>query len=171
MVEIRSGAGRTKMGRIGKVDRRSGEDRRTRGGFTFKSLFYNGKREEIRRQEDYRRVFFLDRYSTTIFAAIMAVLFLSIMDALLTLILIDHGAKELNPVMAFFLEIEPKIFMTVKYLLTCTSLVIILIFRNVFVRCVKIYSSTLFSVFIGVFMTVIAWELFLIYRVVVSGTQ
>jgi len=116
-------------------------------------------------------VFFLDRYSTTIFAAIMVILFLSIMDALLTLILIGHGARELNPVMAFFLEIEPKIFMTVKYLLTCTSLVIILIFRNVFIRCVKIYSSTLFSIFIGVFMTVIAWELLLIYRVVVLGEQ
>jgi hypothetical protein len=148
------------------VDRRSGKDRRAKRGVTLRSLFTYGKREDIRREEDKCRIFFVDRYSSTIFAAIVLTLFLTVIDALLTLVLTGYGAHEVNPIMAYFLAIEPKIFMTVKYLLTCTSLFICLIFRNVFLRCVRIYSSTLFSVFIGVFMTVIAWELFLIYRVV-----
>jgi hypothetical protein len=149
------------------ADRRSGRDRRAKRGFTLRSLFTYGKREEIRREEDKSRIFFVDRYSSTIFAAIVLTLFLTIVDALLTLVLTGYGAHEVNPVMAYFLAIEPKIFMTVKYLLTCTSLLICLIFRNVFLRCVRIYSSTLFSVFLCVFLTVVAWELFLIYRVVI----
>ena len=149
------------------VDRRSGKDRRAKRGFTLRSLFTYGKREDIRREEDKCRIFFVDRYSTTIFAAIVLTLFLTVVDALLTLVLTGYGAHEVNPVMAYFLAIEPKIFMTVKYLLTCISLFICLIFRNVFLRCVRIYSSTLFSVFICVFVTVVAWELFLIYRVVI----
>ena len=149
------------------VDRRSGKDRRAKRGLTLKSLFTYGKREDIRREEDKCRIFFVDRYSSTIFAAIVLTLFLTIVDALLTLVLTGYGAREVNPVMAYFLDIEPKIFITVKYLLTCISLLICLIFRNVFLRCVRIYSSTLFSVFICVFVTIVAWELFLIYRVVI----
>jgi len=148
-------------------DKRSEVDRRANRGFTLKSLFLCGNREEIRRQDDKRKIFLADRYSTTLFAAIVLILFFSVIDGLLTLILTGHGAKEINPLMAYLLEIEPKLFMTVKYLLTCVSLVIFLIFRNIFLQKIRIYSSTLFSIFICVFATVIMWELFLLYRVVI----
>ena len=147
-------------------DRRSAVDRRANRAFTLKSLFTYGRREEIRRHDDKRRIFLADRYSTTIFAAIVAILFFSVIDGLLTLILLGHGAKEINPLMAYLLEIEPLLFMTVKYLLTCVSLVDLLIFRNVFLQKIKIYSSTLFSVIICIFVTVIIWELFLLSRIV-----
>jgi hypothetical protein len=159
------------MDQCESVDRRSGKERRAKRGFRFKKLFMNGRREEIRRRDDQSKIFLVDRYSSSIFAAIVLILLLSVIDALLTLILIDHGAHEINPLMAYLLEIEPKIFMTVKYLLTCASLFIFLIFRNIFLRSIKIYSSTLFTVFICVFVTVIAWELFLIYRVVFSAEK
>ena len=155
------------MDECDRGDRRSGVDRRAKRKFTLKSLFISGKREEIRRQEDKRKIFVADRYSTTIFAAIVVILFFSVIDGLLTLMLLGHGAKEINPLMAYLLEIEPKLFMTVKYLLTCVSLVIFLIFRNIFLQRIRIYSSTLFSIFICVFATVIMWELFLLYRVVI----
>ena len=131
----------------------------------------NGRREEIRRQDDQSKIFLVDRYSSSIFAAIVLILLLSVIDALLTLVLIDHGAQEINPLMAYLLEIEPKVFMMVKYLLTCTSLIIFLIFRNVFLRSIRIYSTTLFSIVIGVFTTVIVWELFLIYHVVIIADK
>jgi hypothetical protein len=156
-----------KMDECDSEDKRSGVDRRAHRGFTVKSLFLYGNREEIRRQDDKGKIFLADRYSTTIFAAIVVILFFSVIDGLLTLILLGHGAKEINPLMAYLLEIEPKLFMTVKYLLTCVSLVIFLIFRNIFLQRIKIYSSTLFSIFICIFVTVIMWELFLLSRVVI----
>ncbi len=154
------------MDKCYRGDRRSDVDQRVNRGFALKSLFVCGRREEIRRQDDKGKIFLADRYSTTIFAAIVLILFFSVIDGLLTLILIGHGAKEINPLMAYLLEIEPMLFMAVKYLLTCVSLVIFLIFRNVFLQRIKIYSSTLFSIFICIFVTVIMWELFLLSRVV-----
>ncbi len=159
------------MDKCYRGDKRTGVDRRVNRGFSLKSLFIYGKREEIRRQDDKGKIFFADRYSTTIFAAIVVILFFSVIDGLLTLILLGHGAKEINPLLAYLLEIEPKLFMTVKYLLTCMSLVIFLIFRNIFLQRIKIYSSTLFSIFICIFVTVIMWELFLLSRVVISGSN
>lgn len=155
------------MDKCYRGDKRSGVDQIVNRGFTLKSLFTCGRREEIRRQDDKGKIFLADRYSTTIFAAIVVILFFSVIDGLLTLMLLGHGAKEINPLMAYLLEIEPKLFMTVKYLLTCVSLVIFLIFRNIFLQKIRIYSSTLFSIFICVFATVIMWELFLLYRVVI----
>ncbi len=154
------------MDKCYRGDRRSNVNRRVNRGFALKPLFTCGRREEIRRQDDKSKIFLADRYSTTIFAAIVLILFFSVIDGLLTLILIGHGAKEINPLMAYLLEIEPMLFMAVKYLLTCVSLVIFLIFRNVFLQRIKIYSSTLFSIFICIFVTVIMWELFLLSRVV-----
>ena len=154
------------MDKCYRGDRRSDVDRRVNRRFTLKSLFVWGRREEIRRLDDKGKIFLADRYSTTIFAAIVLILFFSVIDGLLTLILLGHGAKEINPLMAYLLEIEPMLLMTVKYLFTCASLVIFLIYRNVFLQRIKIYSSTLFSIFICIFVTVIMWELFLLSRVV-----
>ena len=159
------------MDKCYRGDRRSDVDRRVNRRFTLKSLFVWGRREEIRRLDDKGKIFLADRYSTTIFAAIVLILFFSVIDGLLTLILLGHGAKEINPLMAYLLEIEPMLFMTVKYLLTSVSLVILLIFRNVFLQRIKIYSSTLFSIFICIFVTVIMWELFLLSRVVIFGSN
>ena len=104
-----------------KTDRRSGNDRRDRKRFNIRELFVYGRRENIRRQEDIREIFHVDRYSTALFGAIVAILFLSVMDAFLTLFLIDHGAVEINPLMAYYLNIGPLTFIVVKYLLTSLS--------------------------------------------------
>ena len=145
---------------------RRGQDRRTDQKARLKYLLFNGRRERIRREEDSRKVFFFDRYHPKFFAAITAILMLSIFDALFTLILIDHGSTELNPVMAYFLEHGLLPFIVVKYCLTSSGVVILLIFKNVFLTKVKIYTHSLFSAVIIVFSAVIAWELFLIFTVI-----
>ena len=51
------------MDQCNGVDRRTGKDRRAKRGFRLKSLFMNGKREEIRRQDDQSKIFLVERYS------------------------------------------------------------------------------------------------------------
>jgi hypothetical protein len=144
-------------------ERRCGKDRRqdTRGNFRY--FLINGRRESARREEDKARIFFFDRYNQRIFSAITAILMLSIFDALLTLMLIERGSSELNPVMAFFLEHGPLPFIIAKYLLTSFGVVVLLIFKNVFINKIKMYTHSLFSCVILAFSTVIAWELFLLF--------
>ncbi len=146
-------------------DRRSGEDRRSHDMPEIKSLFSYGRRTKIRRQEDKVKTSYFDQYSPSLFAAIILILFLSIIDALLTLFLVDYGAKEINPVMAYFLKFGPFTFISVKYFLTCYSVIVLLIFNNVFFRKIKIYARSLFPCAIGMFVIVIGWELFLTFRI------
>jgi len=85
-------------------------------------------------------------------------------DALLTLLLTSHGAVEINPIMAYYLNIGPYTFLAVKYILTCLAIFIILLCQNIFLRTIKIYTRSLFYVIIAVFMTVVIWQFYLIYK-------
>ena len=148
------------------LDRRSGKDRRNQSGMNIRSLFTGGKRETIRRKDDTHKRFYVDRYSSIFFALIVIILFLSVIDALLTLILIDNGAAEMNPIMAYYLKIGPYTFLAVKYTLTSIGVINLLIFRNIFLRIIKVYTRSLFYIIIAVFMTVVVWEFYLIFNVI-----
>ena len=144
-------------------EKRRGEDRRKNNKARLKYLFFNGRRERFRREDDRQKAFFFDRYHPKLFAAITAILVLSICDALLTLILIERGSSELNPVMAYFLEYGPLTFIIAKYLFTCFGVFILLIFKNVLLSKINIYTYSLFPCVIIAFSAVILWELFLIF--------
>ncbi len=147
------------------LNRRSGKDRRSHDAPEIKTLFIYSRRKKIRRKEDKHHIVYFDQYGSGIFVAIVSILFLSIIDALLTLFLIDCGASEINPIMAYFLNFGPFTFVSVKYFLTCYSVVVLLIFNNVFLRKIKIYTRSLFSYAVGVFVIVVGWELFLTIRI------
>jgi hypothetical protein len=148
------------------VEKRAGRDRRRQQFPRLKYLLLSGRRASARRQEDRYRTFYFDRYSSKLFVAIVAILFLSVLDALLTLYLIDSGSTELNPVMSYFLRYGPFAFMVAKYALTCAGVVILLLFRNAILKRSATHTRHLFSYIIGAFSTVIMWELFLILFVV-----
>lgn len=146
-------------------EKRLGIDRRTNNKSRLKYLLFNGRRERSRRDEDRGKAFIFDRYNQKLFLAITVILVLSILDAALTLVVIQRGATELNPVMAYFLEHGTPTFIVAKYVLTSIGVLILLIFKNVFLTKIKIYTHSLFPCVILVFISVIVWELFLIFRV------
>lgn len=147
-------------------ERRSRKDRRKTARPVIRSLYRGGKREIIRRREERNIIFWADRYSQTLFGAIVLILFFSVLDGLLTLFLIDHGATELNPVMAYYLDVGPYAFFSAKYLLTSVAVVILLLCQNAFLRTIRIHTRSLFFVIVAAFMSVVAWELFLIFHVI-----
>ena len=144
-------------------EKRCGLDRRSNKKASLKFLLFNGRREGIRREEDREKVFFFDRYNPKLFAAIMAILMLSLFDGLLTLYLVSNGSSELNPVMAYFMKSGPFPFVVAKYLLTTAGVLVLLVFKNVFLTGVNIYTHSLFSCMIAAFSAVIIWEMLLIY--------
>jgi hypothetical protein len=143
-------------------EKRSGSDRRKSRFPQLKYVLFSGRRERQRRASDKQQFALYDRYSPRIFAAIIAILFLSVMDALLTLFLIEQGSRELNPIMALSLKGGPFTFFAVKYSLTSMAVVIFLIFKNTYVRRLRLYTSSIFSWVIALFGAVVTWELFLI---------
>ena len=101
--------------------------------------------------------------------AILAVVFLSIVDGFLTLFLIGRGAYEVNPVMAYLLDVSPSTFVIVKYALTCMAALIVLMLRNVIIRRIKLPTHVLLYFFAGIFAAIVAWELYLTSAVINWG--
>ena len=147
------------------INRRSGRDRRKSNIPGIKSLLRHHRRKNSRRKEDTHRFIFFDQYGKGIFVAIVSILFLSIIDALLTLLLVDFGASEINPIMAFYLQLGPYAFVFAKYFLTASSLIVLLIFSNYYIRKPNIHVRSLFRYTAVLFCMVIGWELILVLRV------
>ena len=110
-----------------------------------------------------KRFFVVDRYSTTLFGVIVVILFLSAVDALLTLFLINRGAYEVNPIMAYYLSLGPYHFFIVKYGLTSLAVFVLLMFRDIFLRSIGVFTHSLLYFIAGVFLVVVAWELYLVF--------
>jgi hypothetical protein len=157
----------TEQNTIG-INKRSGKDRRDKSGFKIRSFLFGGRREKIRRREDTRRIFYVDHYSSGLFAIIVSILFLCVVDALLTLFLLDHGAYEVNPVMAYFLEFGPYTFFASKYLLTIIPTICLLMFRNIVLRTMKISTRSVLYLMAGFYLAVVVVELYLVSNVAYS---
>jgi hypothetical protein len=151
---------------IVSVERRSITDRRNKSSISIRSLLFGGRRETIRRHEDKHKLFYVDRYSQFHFVAIVLILFLSVVDAVLTIVLINHGAYEVNPIMAYCLDVGPYAFLSIKYSLTSVGLIILLMLRNIFMRPLRIFAGSLFYCFLVAFIGVVLWQFFLFFRII-----
>ena len=147
------------------LSNRSGKDRRTKSGFNIRSLLSGGKREKIRRQEDTRRIFYVDQFSPRLYITSTAIVFLSALDALLTLNLLHRGAYEVNPVMALFRQFGPYTFFISKYLLTIIPVIVLLMFRNIALRMIKISTCTVLHILAVFYVAVVSWEIYLFLKV------
>jgi len=144
-----------------RLERRSGQDRRKQQ--LSKKLFFKGVRESMRRAEDRNRIAIFDRYKPPLFIGMMIVLGLSILDAILTLILLSQGAKELNPVMRYYLNHGPQVFIFVKYGLTVLPMFIILFANEALTDRYRIGAGNLFHVSAAFFGSVVIWEFYLLF--------
>ena len=116
----------------------------------------------IFREEDRKRPVCLDRYGTLLFVVIMSIICVSLLDALLTLILVaEHGAQEMNPILAVYLNIGAKTFIFVKYMLTVASIFILLLYKDAITQRFRTgrFSFVLVAL---VFGSVIIWEAYLL---------
>ena len=146
------------------VERRSGIDRRTRRFGDIRWLIKTGRRRRLRRLSDRRKLFLFDYYSPSLFYIFSLILMLSVVDALLTLWLVDKGATEINPLMAYYLTHGPEVFMAVKYMLTAAAIFIAVVFHYAFVTVFRFSLKRVLSVLASCFALVVGWEIFLIMR-------
>ena len=150
------------------IERRSGYDRRQQTAIIFRLFKGEGNRKTIRRQEDRDRIFLADQYSPLLFATICTILFLCVIDALLTLFLINHGAYEIIPIMAFLMKIGPYTFFIFKYALTCIVMFGLFLFRKVVIIKLNVSAHSLLHLLAWIYVSVIVWELYLVYNVIDS---
>jgi hypothetical protein len=142
-------------------ERRSGKDRRNYRRSFIKRLRKRGMREYARRAEDRQRITAFDKYPRPLLIAIIVVLCLSLLDGLLTLILIAQGATELNPIMDYFLSYGANAFLLAKYSFTVLSVIIIVIAKEPISIRYRV-STGILHVFAAFFGAVVVWEFYLL---------
>ena len=106
---------------------------RERRSQTFRALVTGGwyaRRRNPRRAEG-ARPGHVDWHAPQWFAAALLVLLLSMADTLLTVVLIEHGAIEINPLMAPFVVGNTPGFAFLKLALTATAVTILVVLTRV----------------------------------------
>lgn len=144
------------------VERRSGKDRRLKRFSVWNTISGRGKRKTRRRAVDRQKITIFDHYHTSLFIGIIIVLGLSLADGLLTLILVSRGARELNPIMDYYLQNGPHTFLLVKYGLTASSIFIVIMLDEVLASRYRFGSKTILSLFTSAFGSVLIWQWYLL---------
>ena len=91
----------------------------------------------------------------------VALVLLCAMDTAATLILIKHGASELNVVMASLINTGERYFINTKIALTALSVIPLVVYRDFYI-CRKFRIAGFFVLLLGVYGTLVTYELALL---------
>lgn len=141
-------------------NRKSG-DRRANRKPSLKYVIFGGRRKRARRHEDKNELFIADQYEPRLLIIIGILLILSLTDGFCTLYLLERGAREINPLMAYLISLGPVPFIFGKFALTSCGIVCLLVLSNMYFRPLRMHIRTIFPVLIVFFAIVIAWQIFL----------
>jgi len=100
--------------------------------FSLRSLFgalFTLRRRRSRRKDDQLNTY-IDWYEPWPLVASVVIILLSSLDAFLTLILLNHGAVELNVLMDWLIKMDIRTFAAVKLAITGLALVILVLHFN-----------------------------------------
>lgn len=142
-------------------ERRYRADRRSRPWWSVCYGSFNPRRRTPPRRVDDSRFHSLDWHSAHLLAVAIGILLLCVADAFLTLVLLQAGAAEINPVMALLLYRSVAAFAVLKISMTgtCTiSLVILARYR--FMRLLRV-EWVLYGVLIT-YMGLIGYEIWML---------
>jgi len=126
--------------------------------------FFGGRRRTVRREEE-RDGAFVDVHGPRIFAFVLAIVGLNLLDAWFTLLFLSHGGKELNPLVQGVLDLgsHPWPFVLMKTLgigIACAFLTLTKHFRSARVG--------LWVVFVG-YSALLGWHLHLLQWLDLAG--
>ncbi|VAW99479.1 hypothetical protein MNBD_GAMMA21-1943 [hydrothermal vent metagenome] len=108
-------------------------ERTDRRQTTLRSIFYSmfRKRRYGERRSGYGNDnTYVDIHGSQVMTVVIAIMVLCIMDAFFTLLLIERGSSELNPFMAWMLEINTTWFYVSKYLITSVCVLWVVMHRH-----------------------------------------
>ncbi len=141
-------------------NRREGDDRRITRASVLSSHHWNGRRRAHRRASDATRSR-LDHYDARLLAPSLTILVLCVVDALITLSLLDRGAVEVNLVMRVLIEEGVVVFIATKYLMTACGLVWLVIHNN-FKVFQRIRVEHVIYACAGIYVSLLVYELVLL---------
>jgi hypothetical protein len=143
-------------------DQRSQTDRRQKPTSPWDSFPPAGQRMGNRRMAEHRRPYFVDRFPTGMFVFILLLLIASLTDAVLTLLLLQVGGEEINPVMEYLLAHGLLAFLLGKYLLTVIGLPFLMIFSKHYLFGTRVRVGYLIPCTVVLYAVLIGYQLVLV---------
>ncbi|MFL6577995.1 MAG: DUF5658 family protein [Povalibacter sp.] len=145
------------------MDRRSGTERRHRSLRAYWHGARNPRRRAGRRASD--AIYpIVDWYSPRVFAWVLAILILCIVDGVMTVTLLADGAIEVNPIMALFVTHSLGWFAAIKLLLTSAgTMVLVVCSRMKLFRAIP--GEAFLALIAAAYLILVIYELKLLERV------
>ena len=103
--------------------------------------FWGGRRGSVRRSDE-REGSFVDRYSMRLWFMILWVSLMNVGDSYFTLVHLQAGGIELNPVADWLLETGRVRFVLYKTLLIGLALIVLCVHKNFFLARVGLWTAT-----------------------------
>ena len=133
-------------------------DRRSQPTTWWAALVPTGRRLRARRASEHFQQYFVDRFPSHTFLLIVLLLSLSTTDAAITLLLLDDGCEEVNPVMNILLNKGPYEFILGKYCLTAFGMPVLLIFKNYYLFGTRFRVSYLIPMFVFLYLVLMGYQ-------------
>lgn len=145
-----------------RAERRAGDDRRGRFWWSLLYGSFNPRRRAARRI-DPGALHVTDWHSPRLLVPVLSILVLCVCDAFLTLVLLQSGAHEANPVMARVVYGDATRFTVLKMLMTgCSVAVMVLLAGYRFLGTIRV-ELFLYLILTG-YLLLIGYELWLVRR-------
>jgi len=110
---------------LGKTERRSFRDRRSQPTPLLSRYTLWGRRKTLRRKEDQERGGYVDRYDSKLLFFIVLIVGLNVLDSLFTMIILDCGGWEINPIVRSAIEVCGDEFWVWKFMIVSVNLVLL----------------------------------------------
>ncbi len=139
-----------------EMEKRTAEDRRRRPTPALSRHTFLGRRKDLRRKSDREKGGYVDRYSSALFALLVLIVGLNILDALFTMTILDLKGWEVNPIVRSVIQLHSDKFWIWKFALVSFCLVLLCLHsRFKLVRGMIIFLSS-------VYLVVVLYQLFLL---------
>lgn len=139
-----------------KSDRRILKDRRRHPTHGLSRFILRGQRSSFRRRDDQGTGGYVDRYGPGLLFLLVLILGLNVLDAFLTMLILEDGGLEMNPVVRSVIQLYGDRFWVWKFVMVSVPLILLCLhgkFRLVFPALLGISA---------IYMTVILFQVLLI---------
>jgi hypothetical protein len=141
---------------------RASTDRRRRPTGPLDAFRRTGRRGAVRRRDERRGAYFLDRFDALTLAIIVGLLGLTLVDGVLTVELLDVNSEEINPLMRHLLDRGHGAFFIGKYVLTATGLPLLLVYKNYRMFGTRFRVGYLLPLFLSLYLLLAAYQVHLL---------
>jgi hypothetical protein len=130
---------------MGEFDRRILRDRRKQPTPALSRFSLRGRRMTFRREGDKKRGGYVDRYSSGLLFLLILVVGLNILDVLFTMMILDNGGCEINPVVRSAIQVYGDGFWVWKFSIVSVPLILLCLHTKFRLVLTTIFGITVFT--------------------------